>query len=202
MRPGSRAGLALSIAGALVTTAPAGLAATVRAPLHCSRGGGQSFTAAVTAPSTQPEGSTYVVRIDSVPSGAIARTGLHYIHDMETDYVLPAGAAYVAGSAHIVPQTGTANVLPGARVSYEGGMLRLVLPAHVENGSGYTPPSVEFQLRVTAANGARLSLRLGQVRVMANALLLGDVRTECNPTPRSNVLATTVVAPGRPDVPR
>lgn len=199
MRSRARAGLALAIAGALLTAAPAGLAGTVRAPLECSHGGGgQFYTATVTAPSTQPEGSTYVVRIDSVPSGAIARTGLHYIHDMETDYVLPSGATYVPGSAHVVPHTGTANVLPGARVGYQNGTLRLVLPARVENGSGYTPPSVEFQLRVTASRGARLSLRLGQVRVVANALLLGDVRTECNPAPRLYVLATTLVAPGRP----
>ena len=117
---------------------------------------------------------------------------------MATDYLLPAGAQYVQGSAHFVPGTGTANVLEGARVWQEGGMLRVVLPARVENGSRYTPPSVEFQLRVVAARGSRLSLRLAQVRVLANALLLGDQRTECNPNPRSYVLATTLVAPARP----
>ncbi len=194
MRPGARAGAGISTVAALVMVAHAGFAATVHVPLECSKGGkGQLFTAAVTAPSAQPEGSTYTVRIDSFGSGEVSHPGLHYIHDMATDYLLPAGAEYVQGSAHFVPGTGTANVLEGARVWQEGGVLRVVLPARVENGSRYTPPSVEFQLRVVAARGSRLSLRLAQVRVLANALLLGDQRTECNPNPRSYVLATTLV---------
>jgi hypothetical protein len=184
------------IAGSLVTAGPVPAESTVRAPLECSRGPDrQFFSAAVTAPSTQPEGSTYTVRIDSVPSGEIKHAGLQYIHDMATDYLLPAGAAYVPGSAHFVPRTGSANVLPGARVWYEGGMLRVVLPAHVANGSSYTPPSVELALKVNAPGGARLSLRLVQVRVVANGLLVGDLLTECNPTPRPYVLTTTQVTP-------
>jgi hypothetical protein len=205
MGPQARAGAtAISIVAALVLAGRVGLAATVRAPLQCSQGGaGQVFTATVTAPSTQPQGSTYKVRIDSSGSGEIRHAGLHYIHDMATDYLLPAGTEYVPDSAHFVPETGTANVRAGARVWYEDGMLRVVLPARVENGSRYTPPSVEFQLRVTAASGSRLSLRLGQIRVVANALLLGDKRTECNPNPRSNVLATTLVgSAARPRAPR
>ncbi len=195
MRPQGRAGAAaMAIVAALGLAGRVGFAGTVRAPLQCSKGGGGTFfTAAVTAPSTQREGSTYTVRIDSFGSGEISHVGLHYIHDMATDYLLPAGAEYVSGSAHFVPDTGTANVRAGARVWYESGMLRVVLPARVDNGSRYTPPSVEFQLRVTAASGSRLSLRLAQVRVVANALLLGDQRTVCNPNPRSYVLATTQV---------
>jgi hypothetical protein len=186
----------LGIVASLGVASPVGAESTVRAPLQCSRGpGGQFFTASVTAPSSQPEGSTYTVRIDSVPSGEITHTWLRYVHDMATDYLLPAGTVFVPGSAHFVPRTGTANVLPGARVWHENGLLRVVLPAHVDNGSGYTPPSVELQLRVTAARGARLSLKLAQVRVAANVLLLGDVHTDCNPDPRSYVLATTVVTP-------
>lgn len=167
----------------------------VRAPLECSRGGGQLFTSSVTAPQQQPAGSTYTLRIDSVPSGVISHTGLYYLHDMATDYILPAGTEVVPGSAHFVQGTGTTNVMPGARVWPERGMLRVMLPAHVDNGSGYTPPSVELQLRVTAAAGASLSLSLAQVRVAARVFLLGDLNTECNPNPRPYVLATTRVTP-------
>jgi hypothetical protein len=182
--------------GSLAVPRSVGAESIVRGPLDCSRGpDGQFFAALVTAPSTQPEGSTYTVRIGSLPSGEISHMGLYYIHDMATDYLLPAGAVYVPGSAHFVPHTGTANVLPAARVWYDSGLLRVVLPAHVANGSGYTPPSVEFQLRVTAAVGAQLPLRLARVRIAASVFLLGDLLTDCKPDPRSSVLATTLVTP-------
>jgi hypothetical protein len=192
----SRGLAAAWILGSLATPTSVGAESIVRGPLDCSRGpDGQSFTALVTAPSTQPEGSTYTVRIGSLPSGEITHIGLYYIHDMATDYLLPAGAVYVPGSAHFVPHTGTANVLPAARVWHDSGLLRVVLPAHVANGSGYTPPSIEFQLRVTGAAGAQLSLRLARVRIAAKVFLLGDVLTDCRPDPRAPVLATTLVTP-------
>jgi hypothetical protein len=198
MRMGSwsRAVAAAWIVGSLAAPTSVGAETTVRGPLDCSRGPDrQFFTALVTAPSTQPEGSTYTVRIGGAPSGEITHMGLYYIHDMATDYLLPAGAVYLPGSAHFVPRTGTANVLPAARVWYESGLLRVVLPAHVANGSGYTPPSVEFQLRVTAVVGAQLPLRLAGVRIAASVFLLGDLHTDCKPDPRSSVLATTLVTP-------
>lgn len=192
----SRGVAAAWIVASLSAPTSVGAESIVRGPLDCSRGpDGQSFATLVTAPSTQPEGSTYTVRLGGLPSGEIKHTGLYYIHDMATDYLLPAGAAYVPGSAHFVPNTGTANVLPAARVWQESGLLRVVLPAHVVNGSGYTPPSVEFQLRVTAAVGAQLPLRLARVRVDAKVFLLGDLRTDCNPDPKSSVLAMTRVTP-------
>jgi len=167
---------------------------TVRAPLACTPGAGdQYFTANVTLPAEAVEASTYTVRIDSAPSGTISHTGLRYLHDLATDYVLPRGATYVAGSARIVPGTGTANVTPGARVWHEAGMLHVLLPGTVENGSSYTPPSVEVQLKVAAAAGAKLPVKLSQVRATANVFLLGDMKSSCDPTPKPYVLGTTTV---------
>lgn len=168
----------------------------VRAPLVCTRGpGGQYFNAAVAVPPTATEGSTYTLRIDSTPSGLISHTGLNYIHEMSTDYVLPAGATYVPGSARFVTATGTTNARPGARVWHDRGVIHVVLPAHIDNGSGYTPPSVELQLQVTAAAGSRLAIQLAQVRVTANVFLLGDLETSCDPNPKPYVLRSTLIVP-------
>ena len=187
-------GVGTFVAASLATTLGVSAGSTVRAPLACTHGSSdQHFTANVTVPPEAAEGSTYTVRIDSTPSGTIQHAGLRFIHDMSTDYLLPAGATYVPGSARFVPHTGTANALPGARVWHDGGVLHVVLPAFIENGSGYTPPAVELQLRVAAPAGTRLPVRLSQVRVTANVFLLGDLRSDCDPTPRPYVIGTTTV---------
>jgi hypothetical protein len=185
--------VAASLATALTVWAvPA--ATVVRVPLVCSRGPrDQHYSAAVAVPGVVPEASTYALRVDPFPSGVISHLGLRYIHDMSTDYVLPAGTTFVPGSARFVPHTGSANALPGARVWHEGGMVRVVLPARIDNGSSYTPPSVEFQLKVAAPAGARLALGLQQIRVTANAFLLGNLETYCDPVPKPFVLAATRV---------
>ncbi len=88
--------------------------AAVRAPTLCSRGPSeQAFTAMITLPHAAEQGATYTVRIDALPSGRIAHFGLNHIHDMATDYVVPSGAKYVPGSARIVLETGTPNVVAG-----------------------------------------------------------------------------------------
>jgi hypothetical protein len=199
---GSKAGALAFAAASLATafTAWAVPAATVvRAPLACSRGPrDQYYVAAVTVPSVAPEGSTYTLRIDNVSSGVISHVGLRYIHDMSTDYVLPTGTTFVPGSAHFVAHTGSANVLPGARVWHEDGVVHVVLPAHVDNGSSYTPPSLELALKVVAPAGARLSFKLLQIRVTANAFLVGNLETHCDPVPKPLVLGTTLVGLAAP----
>jgi hypothetical protein len=139
------------------------------------------FTALVTMPASGRPGSEVTVRIASLPSERISHFGLNYIHDMTTDYLLPEGATYVEGSARIVPGTGTANVTPGARVARTGRSLRVTLPAHVENGSGYTPPTVEFALRVDAPPGVALPLKFSHYEMIAHVLLLGELKTTCDP---------------------
>jgi len=185
-----------AIAAAVVWAASASAATAVRAPINCTRGpSGQHFDALVTIPRTAAEKATYTVRIDGVSSGIIEHTGLNYIHDMASDYPLPAGASYVAGSAHIVQGTGSANVSAGATVSQEGGVIRLVMPGHVDSGTSYTPPSIEFQLTVTGKAGDSLPISFSEYRVTANAVLVGNLATKCTPSPSPYPLgATTVVA--------
>jgi hypothetical protein len=171
----------------------------VRAPMACSRGpSDQAFVATVTLPRTAAQASIYSVRIDGVPSGKISHFGLNHIKNMATDYVLPAGATYVPGSARIVPGTGTANVLAGARVTYEAGMIRVVLPGRVPSGSAYTPPSIEFQLQASAPAGAALPIEFSGYRVTANAFLVGDVQTICEPIPKLYAIGTTLVTAPSP----
>ena len=183
----------------LALVATAGAATEARVPLVCSRGpGGQQYAAVVTLPSQAAEGATYSVRIDGVTSGAISHTGLKYIHDMTTEYSLPAGTSYVEGSLRLVPGTGTANVSADARVAHDGARIRLTLPGKVESGSSYTAPSFEFQLKVTAKAGASLPVQLLQYRVRANAIIVGDVDTTCDPNPKPYSIGTTRVTSATP----
>jgi hypothetical protein len=180
------------------TTPSAGTAVTV--PLSCSKGpSGQTANLSITVPRSVAEGATFTVRIDGKDSGKISHTGLKYIHSMTTELVIPAGTTLV--SARVVPDTGTANVRPGAKVVTAGSTLALVLPARVEDGSSYTPPSFEFQLKVTATAGTAVVQKFSQYRVTANAIIIGDVRTVCDPTPKPYSIATTTVTTASPPTP-
>jgi hypothetical protein len=187
---------AAAISGLFVSTPGLAGPRAVEAPLVCSRGPKrQSFRAAVTLPAAQSIGSRFTVRIDSFPSGKISHVGLKYIYDMTADYALPAGAKYVKGSARIVPGTGTPNVRAGARVWHDASGIHLLLPARVKNGSGYTPPSLEFQLEVDAAAGTELAIQLRRCRVSAKVFLLGNVGTTCVPEPAPYTIGTTRALP-------
>lgn len=210
MANGLRTWAGIALAGAVVAStgasertagaAAGGVIATpVRAPMTCSRGPGEHwFTAAVSVPRTVERASRYTVRIDGVPSGKIAAFGLNHIHDMATDYIVPPGATYVPGSARVVPDTGTPNVAVGARVGFVNGLIRMELPERVESGSSYTPPSIEFQLEATAPVGTALPLVLLEYRVVANAVIVGDVHATCEPVPKRYVLGTTTVTAPSP----
>lgn len=159
-------------------------------PMECSRGGGgQHYRAVVTAPEAAASGARFTVRIDATPSGTLAYTGLRYITDMTTDWQVGPGARVV--DVRVVPETGSANVRPGARAYHDGEGVHLALPARVENGDGYTPPSVEVELELTAAPGGSASVLFDRQSVTANVLVLGDLRTVCVPRPRPSPIATT-----------
>ncbi len=175
------------------TTAPAD--AESAAPLLvCTRGpGGQRFHVTVTMPGHVDAGAVYTVRIDGVGSGTVTHFGLNYIHDMTVDYVLPAGA-YVPGSAQLVAGTGTANVVQGASLSYGADVLEVVLPGKVKDGSSYTPPSVQFQLRAIGSGGVPAAVSFRRFTLKANALVVGDVDVSCASTPSPYPIATTLIA--------
>lgn len=150
----------------------------------------------ITVPARVPAGSRYTVRIDGVDSGKISHTGLRYIFDMGYEWPVPPAARYVEGSARIVPGTGSENVRAGARMVHGSGSVDLVLPAHVENGSSYTPPSFEFELDVTGPPGASITQSFAGYHVTANAFLVGDVHTSCEAVPRPFPAAVTRVEAG------
>ncbi len=165
--------------------------------MRCTRGDDQAFFAIVTVPAIAPSGSLLHVRIDARPSGTINHFGLHFLHDLTTEYLLPEGAAYIEESARLVPGTGTANILGGAKLERSGRALRLILPAHVPDGASYTPPSIEFDLRITAAPGSALAIQFTGFQLVANAILIGDVTTRCEPVPNPYVIGTTFVTTAR-----
>lgn len=174
-----------------------GDAAVARLAMTCSRGHSpQWYEAVVSAPESAVPGSTITIRIESRPSGRISHFGLHYIHGMKTEYRISPGAAYVEGSARIVPGTGTPNVARGARVWHDAAGIHTLLPGHVENGGSFTPPTVTFDLRVDAAPPAVVYVEFVHYEVMAHVLLLGEQRTTCDPQSRPAIVtATHVVAP-------
>ncbi len=181
--------LASVLAGLLVAT-PAVLLggdvqAPVRVPMNCTRGPDDVvFRAVANFPESPPSGSTFTVRIDSESSGLISHVGLNYIHGMTTVYVVPPGLRYVEGSARVIPGTGTVNARPGAHARHESGRIYLVLPARIENGTSFTPPSLAFDLYAEAAPGTRLALAFAHYEVVANAFLIGDLHTDCEPVPK------------------
>jgi hypothetical protein len=184
-------GLFALISGVLVESSAA---TPIKIPLNCSKGpSDQAHKVVVTVPARVATGSTYTVRVDGVNSGKISHMGLNYIFDMSSEWLVPSGTRYVEGSARIVPNTGSPGVRPKARITHRGGVIQLLLPAHVENGSNYTPPSFEFSLKVTAAAGANIAQAFRRYRVTANAFLVGDVNTTCDPKPKPFRVATTAV---------
>jgi|SRR5579859_4875326 len=185
---------ALAASGSSIAFARADAPPRVVIPIECSHGpAGQHQEVAITSPASVRPGQTYTVRIEEGPSGKISYTGLHYIFDMSYDWLIPSGTRLIEGSAHVVPNTGTPNVRPGARVFRTGDSVRLVLPAHVEDGSSYTPPAFEFELIVTATPGATLRHAFSQYRVTANAFLVGNVETTCQPVPQPFTASVTRV---------
>lgn len=183
----------------LACLAPADLhaATAITVPVECSRGpSGQTHRTSISFPTEVKEGETFTVRVDGVSSGTISHTGLNYVHDMTIEYLVPKGTSYVAGSLRVVPNTGSANVAGTARAAKVGDVIRLSMPGHVENGSSYVPPSVEWKLTASAAAKSKLSLQFWQYRVSANAIFVGDVDTTCNPKPQPYTVATaSVIAP-------
>ena len=184
----------VAVALGLVTASALAAPAAVKAPLVCSRGpSGTSFEAVVTEPFSQAAGTSYTVRIDSKASGTIQHGGLNYIYNMATEYLVPAGTTYVEGTAHIVPDTGTPNVRVGARVWHDAGTIHFVLPAHVDNGGSYTPPSIEFDLKISPSATGVLSLKFQHYSVTANAIIVGDLVTTCEPNPKPYTIGVTMV---------
>jgi hypothetical protein len=183
--------LTLGVFGSTAFSASAGHAAPL---LVCTQGpSGQRFNVGVRVPPEAEIGSTFMVRIDGVSSGKISHFGLNYLHDMTVDYVLPAEAVYVEGSAEILPSTGTANVQGSAQLTHRSGVITLALPGKVEDGTSYTPPSIRFQLRATGAPGSAASVSLRKFRMTANAFLVGEVAVSCEPAVKPAPLGTTVI---------
>jgi hypothetical protein len=173
---------------------PEAMPKRVGIPLACSRGGGgQQHEVAVTVPASVAPRGRYKVRVDGIDTGKISHFGLNYIFDMESEWPIPPGTEYVDGSAHVVAGTGSENVRPGAYAVRQGASIHLVLPAHVDNGVGYTPPSFEFELLAPSAEGASITQRFASYSVSARALVVGVLRTTCEPMPKTFPVAVTRV---------
>lgn len=165
----------------------------VSGPLDCTRGGDQTFHVIVTMPTQVEEGSRIAVRVDGVGSGTISHTGLRYIHDMTSEYLIPSVTTLVPGSLKIIPGTGSANVAGSASIAKVGNVIRLTLPGHVDNDSSYTEPSFQFELETKATPGTKIAFQFSGYRVLAKAFIVGDVETTCKPKPQPFTLATVTI---------
>lgn len=182
----------------MATTASRGGTSDRTIPLKCTRGpDGQSYRNIATMPSSQPIGSTFTIRIDAV-SIPISHFGLRYIHNMTADYTVPAGTTYVEGSARIVPGTGTANVRTNARVTHDASGIHMLLPDRVDNGSSYTAPSIEFQVKVVGPAGSVAPLGFIATGVDASAVVIGNVHTQCTPNPQPYTIGSTTIEAATP----
>ena len=190
--------LALLLSFITVGAIPSAGAAARGAPLlTCNKGpSGQRFNVGGTMPTSVESDSTYEIRIDGVRSGRISHFGLNYLHEMTVDYDLPPDA-YVQGSARVVPNTGTANVLPSARVSEQAGILTMTLPGRVEDGGEYTPPSITVRLRANSPPGTSAVVAFRRFRLRANAIVVGDVEVSCEPAVRPSPIGSTLVVARR-----
>jgi hypothetical protein len=112
---------------------------------------------------------------------------------MSVDYVLPAGVAYVEGSARLVPGTGTPNVLEGARVFRRGGIVTMILPGRVANGTDYTPPSFSVKVRATGSPSEAAVVAFNRYELKANAFLVGEIAVTCDPTPKPYPVGATMI---------
>jgi hypothetical protein len=190
-RHARRAAMALTLA-ALASLAGPASAERSSSTLVCNQGPpGQRFDVGVSLPARAPAGSVFTVRIDGTSSGKISHFGLNYLHDMTVDYTLPRGASFV--EARLVPGTGTANVLPGARLWHHDGTVTLALSSHVDEGTAYTPPSILLTLRAVGEPGSSASIGLQRFRLKANAFLVGDVGVACEPASKPALLGTTII---------
>jgi hypothetical protein len=200
-RPVFWLGLAMSLVVTL-SVAATGASVAYTMPIVCNQGpSGQRFNVAVTLPDSVESGGVYTIRIDGFDSGKISHFGLNYLHGMTVEYLLPSGTSYVEGSARLVPGTGTANVLEGARVWQRDRVLTMQLPGHVENGSNYTPPSIVARVRAVGATGTSAVLGFNRFQLQANAFLVGDVSVSCDPKPLPYPIGTTRIVPRGDDVP-
>jgi hypothetical protein len=173
---------------------PARAGTLVRVPLDCTKGpSGQTYATTITMPETQAAGTSFTVRIEGVSSGAIAQTGLRYVHDMAMEYLVPRGTRFV--SARFAAGTGSDNVRATAKLWHDAGVVHVLLPAHVENGASYTPPTVELELALEKDAGKIVALEFARYAVKANAIVVGDVDVSCDPKPKPYRIGTTSVVP-------
>ncbi len=194
-----RLGAMVAIALLLVATLALGAGTDRTVPLKCTRGpDGQSYRHIVTMPASQPIGSTFTVRIDGVSIGPISHFGLRYIHNMSADYTIPAGTTYVEGSARIIPETGTQNVRSGASVTHDASGIHMFLPARIDNGGTYPPPSIEFQVKVVGPAGTVAALGFAGTGVDASAVVIGNVHTACTPNPKPYTIGSTTLQAAAP----
>jgi hypothetical protein len=197
MSVGIVTGLAVAVA---IMTAAAAVQATL--PLVCNKGpDGQRFNVGVTLPGSVEAGSVYTIRLDGHSSGKIDHFGLNHIHDMTVEYALPAETTYVEGSAKLVAGTGTPNVRVGSKLWHRAGVVTMQLPGKVENGTGYTPPSITLDVRAGGAPGSWAVLGFRHFQLKANAFLVGDVAVSCDPTPRPYPIGATLITKGTAAVP-
>ncbi len=148
-------GLAVVVTGG----SPAG-AAVVDQTMSCGQGGAQTMKVSGTAPATVAPGGTFTVDLanQSANASGVALSNLVY------SYAQPDGATFVAGSAQVVPGTGstTAGTLGNVTAAISGSVVQLRVPGSIGKTATFTPPVLRFQLKATGAAGTSIATKVRQ----------------------------------------
>jgi hypothetical protein len=70
----------------------------------------------------------------------------------------------------------------------------MTLPARIDEGTAYTAPSVTFKLRASSTPETSAVVVFKQLRLRANAIIVGDVDVSCDAAVKPSILGTTTVA--------
>jgi hypothetical protein len=177
------AGLAL-----VASTGGSAGAAVVSQTVDCGIGGTQTITLDATAPASVTQNDTFTVVL--APTGSGTASGAE-IKNIVTNFTIPTGASYVAGSAVL---SGGSSNLGNKTVTVSGTNIAVSTPGPIANGASFTAPTLTFQLRATGAAGTVLRMR---VKATGGYTLTaaGSFNVSCNASPQTNLTSTTINAP-------
>jgi hypothetical protein len=174
---------------AVITTTGGGSAgaAVVSQTVNCGIGGSQTITLDATAPASVTQGEAFTVVL--APTGSGTASGAE-IKNIVTNFTIPAGATYVAGSAAL---SGGSSNLGNKSVTVSGGNIAVSTPGPIANGASFTAPTLTFQLRATGTVGTVLRMRIkasGGYTLTA----AGSFNVSCDASPQTNLTSTSIAA--------
>lgn len=166
-------------------------AVIVQNGMDCGIGGAQTFSGDLSAPAVVERGAEFTVTFAA--AGAGTADGAE-IKDMKTSFAAPSGSSLVAGSAEVVPGTGSGTI-GAATATISGSTVTLTVPGPIAKGASFTSPTMRFKLKATGVAGTVLSVKLRQSGAYT-LTAAGSFGVTCDATtPLTALTSTTIQAP-------